>query len=67
MNARWYDADRVDLLSRIYALEHELKIAAELIRLREERAEHRSPVVADLQRKWRDLLAEQPAAPEVAA
>lgn len=67
MKASWYDADKADLLCRIYALEHELKIAAELLELREAGAERRSPILTELQRKWRDLLAEQPAAREVAA
>lgn len=67
MRRYWYEASRSELIARVFALESELAVAAVLLENREVAAEHRSPVVTELQRKWRDLLAEQPVSQEVAA
>lgn len=66
MKRYWFQAGRAELIARVATLEAELSVAAALLENREAQAERRSPVVADLQAKWRDLLAEQPAVPEVA-
>lgn len=60
MKRFWYEADRSQLLQRVFKLESELAVATTLLGNLDARAEHRSPVVADMQEKWRDLLAEQP-------
>jgi hypothetical protein len=64
MKRFWYEASRSELIARVFALESELAVAAVLLENREVAAEHRSPVLTELQRKWRDLLAEEPAIAE---
>ena len=66
----WFQADRSQLVQRVFALEGELAVAAALLDLREKEAENRgdkrSAIVTDLQAKWRKLLDERPAPQEEA-
>ena len=66
----WFQADRSQLVQRVFALESELAVAAGLLELREEMAEERgdkrSAVVTELQAKWRKLLDERPVLQEEA-
>lgn len=59
----WFEATRSDLFLRVYALEAELSVAAALLKDREEqrKPEQRSPVITELQAKWRSLLNAEPA------
>lgn len=60
----WWEADRSQLYQRVMALEAELSVAAALLELREEWRETeghvRSPVVNELQAKWKTLLKAEP-------
>lgn len=60
----WWEADHSQLYQRVMALEAELSVAAGLLELREEWREAdghlRSPVVNDLQAKWKTLLKAEP-------